>query len=67
MCAHITDHCSVQERGDVEDLVQTHGRIDAFVLFASTKKNNTHTHTKKNIMRMKTAGGNKRKRKVSLD
>lgn len=38
MYLEFTNHCSVQERGDVEDFVQTQGRIDAFVLFASAKK-----------------------------
>lgn len=43
-CLKFTNHCSVQERGDVEDLVQTHRRVDAFVLFASAKKD-THLQT----------------------
>ena len=37
-----TDHCRVQVGGDVEDFVQTHGRVDAFVLFASAKKRHAY-------------------------
>lgn len=36
-----TDHCGVQERGDVEDLVQSQCRVDASVVFASAKKTET--------------------------
>lgn len=34
----VTNHCSVQEWGNVEDFIQTQGRVDAFVLFASAEK-----------------------------
>ncbi len=47
VCFGFTDHCCVQERGDVEDFVQTHGRVDAFVLFAIAKKDtNKQIHTR---------------------
>lgn len=42
-----TDHCGVQERGDVEDFVQSQGRVDASVVFASAK-NTQVLHKKKN-------------------
>lgn len=40
-----TDHCGVQERGDVEDFVQSQCRVDASVVFASAK--NTQVLRKK--------------------
>lgn len=48
----VTNHCGVQVRGNIEDFVQTHGRVDALVLFASTnedkyKKTNTHRNIRK--------------------
>lgn len=56
-----TDHCSVQIGGDVEDFVQTHGRVDAFVLFASAKESHTYkqihtgiTHTQREREEMST-------------
>lgn len=36
-----TDHCGVQERGDVKDFVQSQCRVDASVVFASTKNTQT--------------------------
>lgn len=48
MYLEFTNHCSVQVRGDVEDFVQTQGRIDAFVLFASAKKDR-HTNTYRQV------------------
>lgn len=39
----VTNHCGVQVRGNIEDFVQTHGRVDALVLFASTNEDNKYT------------------------
>lgn len=36
-----TDQCGVQERGDVEDFVQSQCRVDPSVVFASAKKTET--------------------------
>lgn len=44
----LTDQCGVQEQGDVEDFVQTHGCVDAFVLLASAEKDTqTDTNTER--------------------
>lgn len=52
LCVRVTNHCSVQERGDVEDFVQTHGRVDTSVQLASTKQTTMQTQTD-NILRKK--------------
>lgn len=41
-----TDHCGVEERRDVEDFVQSQGRVDASVVFASAK-NTQKCYTKR--------------------
>lgn len=38
MSLDLTDHRGVQEGGDVEDLVQSQRRVDAFVLLASAEQ-----------------------------
>lgn len=38
ICVELTDHGGIQERGDVEDFVQSHGRVDAFVFLASAER-----------------------------
>lgn len=45
----LTDHCGVQEGGDVEDLVEAQCRVDAFVLLAGAeqkkdRQTDRHTH-----------------------
>lgn len=38
MSLDLTDHRGVQEGGDVEDLVESQRRVDAFVLLASAEQ-----------------------------